>query len=165
MLTIPSDRLPRSAENNNSQLFNDIRMLAVDDDHSSLRIVEHLLAVFGICVESARDGFDALQCFRQSRYDLVLTDLQMPKMNGYELANCIKQESASTIVLIMTGCSPSEVEEYMESDAVDGWLFKPFGIIHLRTALIRHLKGPDPSNRVDRNISAVKERSLPKEAQ
>jgi two-component system capsular synthesis sensor histidine kinase RcsC len=99
------------------------------------------LKKLGIRADAANGGLAAQQCIKQSRYDVVVTDLQMPILGGYELAAWIKHESERIPVIIMTGCSFLEIEEKLNAGRVDAWLFKPFHFSELRTALNKFL-GP-----------------------
>ncbi|MEJ2642803.1 MAG: response regulator, partial [Desulfosarcinaceae bacterium] len=100
-----------------------IRALVVDDDHSSVVIVSRWLEKLGIRADAANGCLAAQQCIKQSRYDVVVTDLQMPILGGYELAAWIKHESERIPVIMMTGCSFLEIEEKLNAGRVDAWLF------------------------------------------
>lgn len=79
------------------------RVLAVDDDEKFLDMMAEFLPALGCEVLLARDGVEALQFFRADRPPLVLTDLQMPKMDGVALTKAIKELSPRTEILILTG--------------------------------------------------------------
>jgi CheY-like chemotaxis protein len=108
-----------------------IRTLVVDDDPVTLKIVATMLKSLGYCVDSADDGHAAIRHVKAGLYDLVITDLQMPGISGHTLARRVKKQSRQTAVIIMTGCSRSEVREYMADGPADRWIFKPFGLIEL----------------------------------
>ena len=105
----------------------DCRVLIVDDDAVVCEAVTKLMESFGYRVSKADDGFDAMSHLATSRYDLVITDFEMPMMNGYRLSAWLKRESPGTIVVIMTAACEAEVVQYMATGLVDKWLFKPFG--------------------------------------
>lgn len=112
-----------------------IRVLVVDDDHNSVVMVSRLLKTLGLRVDAANGSLAAIQCIRQSQYDLVVTDLQMPVMDGFELAVWIKQGSEQIPVIIMTERRLSEIEKKMHAGKVDAWLFKPCHSPELRNTL------------------------------
>jgi CheY-like chemotaxis protein len=91
----------------------------VDDDHNSVVIVSHWLEKLGIRVNAANGDLAAQQCIKQSPYDIVVTDLQMPMMGGYELAAWIKHESERIPVIIMAGCRFLEIEEKLNAGKSD----------------------------------------------
>ena len=62
------------------------KILIVEDEPASLKILRYFLGRQGYKTAGAKDGLEALELFSQSRYDLVLSDLKMPRMDG--LASC-----------------------------------------------------------------------------
>jgi CheY-like chemotaxis protein len=100
-----------------------------------MMMVSLLLQNLGMTVDAANCGPAAIECLRSCGYDFVVTDLEMPGMDGYKLAARIKLQTPLTKVIIMTGRSPFELEEKMNAGVVDRWLFKPFGGYELRTTL------------------------------
>lgn len=124
-------RFSRHAENQPANF----RVLVVDDDTNICDAVTKILVSFGYEVSQADDGITAMSHLATSQYDLVITDFEMPLMNGYRLSAWLKQESPNTIVVIMTAACEAEVYQYMVTGVVDKWLFKPFGTKVLCEAL------------------------------
>ena len=114
------------------------RILVVDDDPTILHLTAEMLAHLGHRVETAENGMTALGKSRACQFDFVLTDLEMPLMNGHQLAERLKKTSPGTITFIMTGRSRAEVLDLMATDAVQGWLFKPFDLIEF-SAMINEM--------------------------
>jgi CheY-like chemotaxis protein len=125
------ERSNRHAENRPA----DYRVLVVDDDAAVCEAVAKILSSFGYTVSRADDGLAAMSHLATSQYDLVITDFDMPLMNGYRLSVWLKQESPGTIVVIMTAACQAEINQYMLTGLVDKWLFKPFGAEVLCEAL------------------------------
>ncbi len=113
------------------------RSLVVDDDHTILDIVAQMLARLGFQVETAQEKPDVMNKVTTGTYDLLVTDLEMPELNGYHLTQRIKKEVDDTKVIIMTGVHEDDCLEMMATRWVDGWLFKPFGLNELRAMLQR----------------------------
>jgi two-component system, chemotaxis family, chemotaxis protein CheY len=111
------------------------RCLVADDDPNILRLVADMIADFDFQVDTAEDGRKAFIQVSSHRYDVVVTDLEMPEMNGFLLASRIKNLSSSTRTIIMTGHRHAEVTGMINSPHVDAWLFKPFGIKELYNKL------------------------------
>jgi CheY-like chemotaxis protein len=108
------------------------RILLVDDQQSVREAVKLLLTLDQHEVVEAADGATALELFRRDHFDLVITDLEMPKMKGNELAARIKTLSPSKPVLMITAYA----EQLGDSDCpVDGVLDKPFLLEDLRQIL------------------------------
>ena len=105
--------------------------LVVDDDHCLLEVVHQMMAALGFRVDAATGGIAAMRYLSQAKYDLVVTDLQMPDMDGYALSGWLKHKSKDTKVIVMTGSTHSNVVKYMKTGIVDRWMFKPFSLTEL----------------------------------
>jgi PAS domain S-box-containing protein len=79
-----------------------LRILVVDDDLGVCRSMSEMLEREGCLVETASDGNEALERLEQSRFDLVLSDVVMPGMDGYDLYRAVHQRFEDTPVLMMT---------------------------------------------------------------
>ena len=105
------------------------RILIVDDDPVILKLVARMAASLGYHPTMAEDGVDALYYLTKAHYDLVITDYDMPFIDGYQLADQIKERHFGTRVIIMTGHCEKEVEDLLDgSGIVDGLLLKPFNL-------------------------------------
>ncbi|MDN3514100.1 MAG: response regulator [Candidatus Brocadia sp.] len=78
------------------------RILIVDDMQSALFLSESVLGDEGYHAEIAQNGQEALERFKQKNFDIVITDLHMPVMDGIELLNNIKKQDIKTLVIVMT---------------------------------------------------------------
>lgn len=81
-----------------------LRLLLVDDSVSVRKVVSKMLQRAGYDVTTANDGQDALEIMRQASFDVVLTDLEMPRLNGYELIEDVRrrQSKEQLPILVMT---------------------------------------------------------------
>jgi len=79
------------------------RILVADDNKAIRNVVSKFLEFMGFEVALAGNGIEALAVFLESSFDLVLTDFQMPAMDGLSLAGHIKERSPSTPVILITG--------------------------------------------------------------
>ena len=120
-------------------------ILVVDDDPIVLNMVSTLFSRFGCPVHCAHDGVEALSIFEQTPAELVVTDFEMPMMNGWQLGVRFKASNPETKIVIMTGRSPDSVAKYIGDGMIDGWLFKPFILAEIQAVLERiglpHLLG------------------------
>jgi CheY-like chemotaxis protein len=105
--------------------------LVVDDDHCLLQVVHEMLEVLGFRTDSANGGHAAMRYLSQSRYDLMITDLQMPDMDGFALSSWLKSQFRDTKVIVMTGSHPADLADYDHSGIVERWLSKPFSLTEL----------------------------------
>ena len=109
------------------------RILIVDDDPVVLKLVSKMAARLGYQPTVAEDGVDALYHLTRTHYDLVLTDYDMPFIDGYQLADQIKEKHFGTRVIVMTGtCEPDVLDMLDGSGIVDGLLLKPFNLKTLK---------------------------------
>jgi CheY-like chemotaxis protein len=111
--------------------------LVVDDSPDMLRLAAAMLKTLGYEVSLAAEGAQALYDFHSSPSDLVLTDYEMPAINGYQLGRRIKTANPETRVVIMTGLCRAAVVGLMGDGRIDGWLFKPFQMKELSVLLSR----------------------------
>ena len=102
------------------------RILMADDNKAIRDIVSEFLEFIGYEVALAINGIEALAVFRESPFDLVLTDLEMPAMDGLSLAGHIKERSPKTPVILLTGTDRGTVRKKVERGPVDSVIFKPF---------------------------------------
>lgn len=117
------------------------RILVVDDNASSRELVKFALEP-GYEVEEAADGRDAISRIQQTLPDLVLMDIQMPDMDGYETLHQIRAHPASALVPVVALTAFAMLEDRQKAfDAgFDGYFAKPINIVALRTQIDSLLK-------------------------
>ncbi len=102
------------------------KILVVDDEPVVIKSAERVLKAEGYTVESALSGKEALAVMEQNTYNLVLTDLKMPEMDGISLIKRIKKKKPDTGIVIITGYpSQDTVREALELGIID-YVPKPF---------------------------------------
>ena len=102
------------------------RVLVVDDEKNVQDVLSELLYCMGFEVALAGNGDEALAIFLENSFDLVLTDLEMPIMDGWNLAHLIKKRSPNTPVVLLTGADRETVCKKVKSAPIDSVIFKPF---------------------------------------
>jgi CheY-like chemotaxis protein len=112
----------------------DVRILVVDDNHGLRIAVSKMLSRLGYEVSSADSGENGLSIFFKNRFDIVLSDYEMPGMDGVAFACSIKKSSPCTRVVIMTGVGKETVFS-RESAAVDEVISKPFSLAEIDETL------------------------------
>lgn len=115
-------------------------MLVVDDNLAVQDVLSGVLSSLGSDVTLAGNGIEAETLFVTRSYDLVVTDLQMPQMNGWELCRCIKEQSPKTPVIVVTGFCDDEHWEEMNMSFIDAILVKPFQLEEFEKTVERPLK-------------------------
>ncbi|MBH0200898.1 MAG: sigma-54-dependent Fis family transcriptional regulator [Nitrospira sp.] len=104
------------------------KILVVDDEQSLREVLSIMLKRAGYAVTSAMDGEEAIELLNKEIFDLVITDLRMPKIDGMEVLKAVKSASPGTVVLIITAfASADSAVEAMKQGAYD-YLTKPFQV-------------------------------------
>jgi len=122
------------------------RILLVDDEPQILRVLRHIVGAHGFAARTAEDGEAALEVFAEWQPDLVLTDLQMPNMDGLELCRKIRKLSDVPIIILSVRNDEPTVVEALDIGA-DDYVTKPFGtnelLARLRSLLRRAPEKPE----------------------
>jgi CheY-like chemotaxis protein len=118
------------------------RVLVVDDDPRLVAVLSDMLRTEGHPVTTATNGEEALKIFDPAAHDVVITDLGMPKVTGWEVAERVKSKSPETAVFLLTGWGES-VSAHESSQFVDRVIAKPVSAESLLEQLAE-LKRPRP---------------------
>ena len=123
------------------------RILVVDDNPTNLELVRYLLHAAGFAVATATGGAEALAQARLQVPELVITDLQMPGMDGHALLDALRSDPGLRHVPVMalTAASMAGEEERVRGAGFDAYLSKPFepeDFAQRITALLRSLSPP-----------------------
>ena len=134
------------------------RVLVVDDEESLRRVTQLRLQAVGYHVDSVADGFQALDLLAKEPYDLVLTDLKMPGMNGIELLKHVHEHYPDVIVIVVTAFGTVEsAVEAVKAGAYD-YIVKPVNMDGLRLVIERALQHLQLVEEVRQLRSAVNEK-------
>lgn len=106
------------------------QVLVVDDEPLVRELVITYLKTDGYAVDTAADGSEGLQKFKEGRFDLVITDQTMPNLTGRQLAAVIKRISPSTPIMMLTSVAPAE-----QIAGVEVILEKPVTLEEFRAAV------------------------------
>jgi DNA-binding response OmpR family regulator len=109
-------------------------VLVVEDEENVRSVLCDSIAFEGYRVTGASGGQEALEILAKESVDLVLTDLMMPNMNGWQLLEAVKEQDESILVVIITGYMSEHGEAVLTNRHVDGYLSKP--IDHRRLQIL-----------------------------
>ena len=111
------------------------RILLVDDEPALLRIFHTALKIYGYEVVGCTSASEALERLGQQKFDLVISDVNMPKCGGLELLQMIRKLHPEIPVIVMTGRPSAEVERKATERGAFRFLVKPIMPANLRSAI------------------------------
>lgn len=133
------------------------KILIVEDDLDIQELLQEFLQEAGYIVETACDGVEAISMFTEFAYDLILLDIMLPKINGYNVCELIRKQSQVPIIMLTALGSEEEQIRGLDLQA-DDYITKPFSVpILLRkiAAVFRRTKSND-----DKHFISYKDLSL-----
>ncbi|MGE9291070.1 MAG: response regulator [Puniceicoccales bacterium] len=112
---------------NNSQEFSEIQVLIVDDMATNRKVLQHLIRRIGAVPESCESGKKALQLCASKDFHLILLDLHMPEMSGFEVGEKIIAQRSTSLPLVVaqTADETPHACDRTQSIGFDGHLTKP----------------------------------------
>lgn len=116
-----------------------IRILVVDDEPKICYLIKELLKQEGYHTDTSMSGIEALQMMKNYDYQMLLTDLKMPGIDGLELIRRAKRENPEIRTIMVTGYATVETAVQSLRHGVDDYITKPFNIFELRKAVKRIL--------------------------
>jgi len=111
------------------------RALVVEDDPAIRRLVEKLLTRSKIEIDTASDGRTALDKLRTSRYSVLVLDLMVPELNGFEIIEFIKKEQMVLPVAVVSAVSQQALTK-LDLDVVKLVISKPFDVDEFTKAIL-----------------------------
>jgi CheY-like chemotaxis protein len=105
-------------------------ILLIDDEEMVINISEMMLKKLGYKVLKAHSGYEGLQLFEENKFmiDLIISDLEMPKMNGEEVMDRLREIDPQIKVMLSSGALTDTDEEYVMNKGFNGFLKKPYNL-------------------------------------
>jgi DNA-binding response OmpR family regulator len=150
-------------------------ILVVDDEPDVIELLSFNLKAAEFSIETAVTGKGALEQARATKPDLILLDVMLPEMDGFEVCKCLRQDPATArIPIIMVTAKTAEIDRVLGLEfGADDYVTKPFSprelILRIKNLLKRNQAGPDRAERfqigpllvdVPRHLVAVNGRSI-----
>ncbi|HUL30883.1 MAG TPA: response regulator [Thermodesulfobacteriota bacterium] len=112
-----------------------IQILLADDDDELREILEKYLSRTGRALRSCKDGQEALEALKSTSFDLVITDLMMPEIDGIQLLREVKRLHPESMVIIMTGYASLDTAIQAIRQGAYDYISKPFGLEELEVVV------------------------------
>lgn len=153
--------LSEADKNSDIYDFSSFKVLIVEDNLINQHVAISILNQTGIKIDVASDGFQALEALENNQYNIILMDLQMPGMDGFETTRKIRMNDSlmNTPILAMTAHAMKEDIKLCLDAGMNGHISKPIVKNNLFLTLAKHLKVIDIAN--DKNKTHTKEISEP----
>ncbi len=129
-----------------------MRLLVVDDDKDIRHVLSSVVQVFGYDADTAGDGYEAIKRLQGNQYDVVITDAQMPIVNGVELCRYLKFKFPWVHIVGMSG-DLSSLKDLKKAGA-DFCIPKPFAMDKLEEAI--HSRSRSPREPIQLQMTAEK---------
>ena len=115
------------------------KILVVDDEEALRTVLSGELSSEGYDVKSAGDGDEAIEVLENEAFDLVLLDIKMPRVNGFDVLKHVKETRPKTKVVMLTGFA--DLKNAIESKKLgaEDFVSKPYDLIDLLTTIERVL--------------------------
>lgn len=128
-------------------------ILLAEDQESNRTVIRLMLKTMGYEVDTAVDGQEAVEMALSKRYSLIIMDLKMPRMDGYEATRCIREKQSKTPIIALSALSLSPEENGRIHELFDGFLSKPIDSEQLLAAIEKYAAGA-AQNRLNRARSS-----------
>lgn len=110
-----------------------LAVLVVDDEVGFRDLLRWELSSLGIHVETAENGFEGAKMAAKLKFDVIITDITMPEMDGLKLLQELKKIAPETAVIISTGFGAIETAVYAMKNGAFDFVLKPYDLDHLVT--------------------------------
>lgn len=145
IVSLPLDKIEEEAENSNNNAA-PINVLVLDDDDTQLTLVSEVLShEKNISVFTQKDPMEALKTLENQEIDIILTDIQMPSINGFEFVKLIRQSphirKSGTLPILALSARADISEEDIKEQGFNGFICKPFTAQQLRETVRTHALG------------------------
>lgn len=128
------------------------QILLVEDEENLLKTIRLNLELEGYLVTTATNGIEALKEFRKGDFNLIILDVMLPEMNGYDVCEQIRKENATVPVLFLTAKGSSSDKIQGLKLGADDYLTKPFNLEELLLRIQILVKRGSPQKESDKSI-------------
>ncbi len=136
------------------------KVLVAEDVEGNQKLMELMLSKLGVDVVIAEDGNQALRMASSQAFDLILMDMQMPHMNGYEATRALKQQGYETPIVALTASAIKGDDQKCKEAGCDGYLTKPIDRRELLRIVAKYLYAKPEGTSKTINLTPVQAHEL-----
>jgi len=118
-----------------------VRVLVAEDHIANQILIREQLELLGFKADFAENGIAALKKFSEQQYDIVLTDLSMPELDGYGFATCLRRQNEWVPIIAITASTAADDRRRCEEAGIDDVILKPISLAELDMAIRKYLGG------------------------
>ena len=122
------------------QFTKTLNLLVVEDNEESREQFINMLSSLFDNITSAVNGLDGLEKFQEQKFDLIISDINMPKMNGLEMIEKIREVDKDITVMVVSAHNEEHFKSEAQTFHVDNYLFKPINLPQLIDALTQMME-------------------------
>ncbi|MEA2100192.1 MAG: response regulator [Campylobacterota bacterium] len=138
-LSVTDDNITVKSLENEINVIENINILVAEDNKMNQTLLVMLLEDSKLNLEFAQDGAIAVEMFKKNNYDLILMDIQMPNMNGYDATELIREEDKEIpIIGLSANAMEDDVKKALES-GMNSYVAKPIDIEKLYIELLKYI--------------------------
>lgn len=123
-----------------TNVFNGMKFLILDDEETITQLISQFLLEHDAICDIANDGEQGFEKNMQTRYDFIITDIQMPNMNGIEFIRAIREIDPLIPILIVSGIPQQDIIQEAIDSGANGFLKKPFEYQELIDVILKIIK-------------------------
>ncbi|TKC05086.1 ATP-binding protein [Pedobacter frigoris] len=128
-----------NSPNESDKPFAGVSILLVEDNEMNVLVAQNFLKRWGADVDVAINGLEALNMLDVDKHNLVLMDLHMPVMDGYQASSKMRENGVTLPIIALTANLPNEIEERVKQSGIDNIVVKPFLPDELYRKVLHHL--------------------------
>ncbi|MFQ5659495.1 MAG: response regulator [Gammaproteobacteria bacterium] len=117
-------------------------VLMIDDNEDIIELVQLVLANSGYQLTTSRDGLEAVRICLEETPDLVLMDLNMPNLNGFEATKTLREKGFTNPIIVLTASELEEDRQKAEQAGCDGFILKTMEMKGVEEMLDHYLSEP-----------------------
>ena len=122
-------------DENQKELLKNLNLLYIEDHEKTTKDIEKIFSIFFRNIYVSSDGKDALKKYEDNHIDIIITDINMPKMDGLEFIETIRKTNKKISIIILTAYADRDLLLKATNLQIDGYLIKPINFPKIMSAL------------------------------